>query len=821
MANVIGSLLLALGANLLLRREQGRSALDDTDTQLSARGSPAPMVIGTRRVSPVHNWWGDRRVKQLETDVGFSSLGSVSTGEEVSEAGTHVIHSGRFDLLQSIKVGSKTLYEGPLSRSAGSGVSINLGPPNNATAFVYFGELDQPINERLAAGSGAGTEGLGIRSRWPGFGYIEYRRIKLGGAATWPNLAYTLTTQRETTLTESPAWLGASQEGASDSGQSLAHALWALLVDPWPDGVGADPAGLEQDCFEVLGQLAADEHLPVNLRADDAPQALEVIGRLLTQFGAMMPEVAAKLAPRAVRDATQAIIDALPVIDHWPIEGKPQAGERHRPFEANTAPYTFPDRDLDFRDNTVGQRSDAAVRAEGRVVRRRKRLDDITDRSLAERISDLRSLDDFAPQDLIRLRASAGAARLVPGELFVLAPAGEAATVCAVVSARRDADPSASIAAAPLRLASPAAAQPAPNPDPGAGGALAPDLRFAAYELGRPFVDLDARRLGVVRIRANAVAAGSQVYGASTLPISFSLLGENPGYAFGGLLTADLPQQRPTVLEGAAAPEIDAFGGEVGDIIEAADLSDAALRQDWLTGRQVAVIGEGPDYEIAFVRALEQTQSDPPRYRLEGLISGRFDSQTSFHAAGTPVYIVGSRSSGRVTPLPLPGAWPNSAWLKSVPFSASETIDVSEVTADEAQLLARSSKPLSVLNLRANGQWHGPTYQGGQDIQLTWDYRVIDGLGSAAGEQIAGQAIGGKPTRDGAFSIVVSSGSPLTQVRLLSVASDDTRQVGATYDAATNAADHGGTPASVLEFQVTQSRGAFLSAPRRITVTKE
>lgn len=820
----VGGVIVAVGFSLLSSVIGGRKkapfiGFDEQPTATAERGAQMPTLLGRRRVTPNFLWAGDR-----SRSGGGGKGGRGGGASTYAEAAWHGLTEGPCDRLHAIWVGETKIYTGPIARTGGSpfasGSSLTTVAPHAGTLYWHWGENNQPVNTRLAQGSGHGTLGVGIASRWPGLCYGDYRRLTLGSGPAWPNLQYELEKRCPVAgITSAADWIDETTPGAGDDGVNWAHALWTSCV------LGGIPCDrLLCPCFNEIADVCEAERVPVNLLIPGGASAQQAIAALLQDVHAMMPEWGGKIAPRALREVAAAQVASLPLVsrDVWG-PGPPIPSNIRPAFAPTRTLYTFPDRTIGERAQPIRRDADAASQGAGQVTPRVVQISSVTHAGTAAKLADLRANEDLGTRANVRMEVGRAAVNLLPGDQFRLETPGAPTSVCMVTSmARSPGSPSATMSAVKRRVSSLAAGAGAPAP-PGtpAPGSLGADLIFVPQELpwaiARPVAD---PRLGVLRVRASAVTLGAEVLGSLTSS-GYATLGENNGYAFGGTLDATLALGATIIGQAGDGPVITQYGPEMN---EAEDLSASTLENDWLAGRQLALIGEGADAEIVFVRSV--TSLGGGQWRLNHVVRGRMDTDAKAWASGTPVLFFGPLvpSAVRVTPIAAPAmlAAGLTVNVKSVPFSAQTSIDPATVTAKALAVVGRAARPLPIENLRCNGRLHseGATYPAAGDAVFTFDYRVRDGAGSAAGELPAGVPIGAKPTREGPFLIEIWSGGGPTLVRTITLASDATDTTGATYTNADNAADHGGTPVASFEARVYCQRGALAGRRRTITVTK-
>ncbi|HEV7299691.1 MAG TPA: hypothetical protein VGN72_10030 [Tepidisphaeraceae bacterium] len=129
----------------------------------------------------------------------------------------------------------------------------------------------------------------------------------------------------------------------------------------------------------------------------------------------------------------------------------------------------------------------------------------------------------------------------------------------------------------------------------------------------------------------------------------------------------------------------------------------------------------------------------------------------------------------------------------------------------------RDRRPLRPANFRANDGQFRDTYVAGGDVVFAWSYRVKDGRGRAAGEQLAGVPVGeGVPTRQGRFRVRVLDADGETVLRTIYV-DDDAATT--TYTNAQIITDFIFEPAEIVA-ELVNLDGTWQSEARRITITK-
>jgi len=171
----------ALASRALAKNNQEKITLkDDKPTSTATRGDSTNYFIGKRRVGPYIAWVGD----QVKTEEGIQQI--------ALQAGWHILGVGPCHILHRIYQSGAIIFNGNISREDyPSGSKIELG--KEGSFYIYWGEEDQPVNERLNKSPWNDSTRLGIASRWPFHCYILWDRKRLGPQTTWPAMEYEVT----------------------------------------------------------------------------------------------------------------------------------------------------------------------------------------------------------------------------------------------------------------------------------------------------------------------------------------------------------------------------------------------------------------------------------------------------------------------------------------------------------------------------------------------------------------------------------------------------------------------------------------------------
>ncbi len=188
----LGLFVLSIGLSILaakLLAPKKQAGTPDAPTTLATRGSFIQRVLGRRKVAAVFGWAGERASRKEGGKSGFLGVGA-QKGEKVwTEMGWHLLAVGPGQILHEIEQAGKIIFKGPITNvSHPSGSFISLG--GEGGFFIFWGEVDQPINFFLGGTGVTQSNATGVFSRWPNLMYIDWRGKRLGTSPVWPALNY-------------------------------------------------------------------------------------------------------------------------------------------------------------------------------------------------------------------------------------------------------------------------------------------------------------------------------------------------------------------------------------------------------------------------------------------------------------------------------------------------------------------------------------------------------------------------------------------------------------------------------------------------------
>lgn len=206
----VGLFALGVGLSWLagrLLKEKKQPGTPDAPTTLATRGSFVQRVLGRRKVAAVFGWAGERASRKEGGGGGKGGLfGGGGDKEKIwTESGWHQLAVGPGQILHEIEQAGKVIFKGPITNiSHPSGSFISLG--GEGGFFIYWGEVDQPINFFLGGTGVVLGNATGVFSRWPHCMYIDWRGKRLGTSPVWPALNYDIEIGPSATyLSDTPA----------------------------------------------------------------------------------------------------------------------------------------------------------------------------------------------------------------------------------------------------------------------------------------------------------------------------------------------------------------------------------------------------------------------------------------------------------------------------------------------------------------------------------------------------------------------------------------------------------------------------------------
>ncbi len=518
--------------------------------------------------------------------------------------------------------------------------------------------------------------------------------------------------------------------------------LSELLYDPAPAGLGLGTDEIDETSVDdVIAALDAEGLDPPSIVIPDGESIDGALGEWMLDMG-----VALRWNPATGQDEFFLVREDA---EAWTIpaeatEGPPPEIESFADeVAANAIVFSFPDASRNYRDTVIARGADGLATLSTVTRARKVQIRSVVDFDAAAKIAMRRSQEELGNLVQYTFELARGAARIRVGERIALPDLGITTTL-RVLTTRRDQDGNRTTVKAlvdsygvPVVTHTPADGGGTSNPaiDPTA------DLAFTFVE-APPHLALLAGivmpSLLILRVRANA----------SILGAAANLSNDGTNYYDSGRDAASHVGFQ--LQEGIAAT--DAYSIEDGplatllgpDVDQLQDLT--ADEAAWREGRQFLVIGE----ELFYLRNAELISGTT--YRLHGLLRARLGTARGTHAISAKGYVGTINDTQNVNdPMLRPGA---SIRLKSQPFT-STFLSLASITAVTKTLKGKGVTPPPVCALEVAEPALGvPAYHTGENVVFSWAYSSPQILGTGAGMQPAGSAVGSSPVQ-GEFEIEV------------------------------------------------------------------
>ena len=264
-----------------------------------------------------------------------------------------------------------------------------------------------------------------------------------------------------------------------------------------------------------------------------------------------------------------------------------------------------------------------------------------------------------------------------------------------------------------------------------------PDPRVAVLEPSRAVIP-NEDGIFVARIRAHSQIVSSSII-TSPDDTSYLASATPPQHCTGGDLLEALPDTDPTLIE--SGPLVSVVGP---DILDVADLTSS--EELWKSGSQIAIINN----EVFYLRSILIV--GPGQFRLQGLIRARKGTSIGDHDIGDTVYIMGSESFKESTPAFLAAG--TEVYVKSLPSSSTTTIEADEVSPVNITYQGGGYRPLPISNLNTENM--GAYWLAGEDVPIRWSYKNASGV-AGAGILRTGETAATDPP-EMQFNVIITDG---------------------------------------------------------------
>lgn len=546
---------------------------------------------------------------------------------------------------------------------------------------------------------------------------------------------------------------------ATDDGANVAHMVADMLFEPWPLGLGRDPAGMEPwdlDSLETWGQESETLGLRSSIISVGGEQVSSLLGAIMQDHGVLLIVDTlndGKMSFRRVREPS----GTLPNISEDLFSGGPPERETLRgERNADKLVFKFTDRDNGFGDMTIGVTSSGSIGYSEYARAREVPIVSTTHFPTAAILAEQRSQEELAGAGQFTIQVSRGARTLLPGDPITADTFDDVLRVIEVGTDPLTEETS-------LRVMPDAYGVRRTDfvNEPGGGTANPVDPEadmFRPLEIPEALLTVEDVFLAVVRARAHSQTFEAAEH-ASADGTTYTLLGIESGAAFGGILDAGM--ELTDAYYQAQGPTFDGFGPDVAGVL---DLTGDDL--SWSRGRQLAVIADDDGVEICFVRKV--TALGGNQYRLDGLLRARYDTRRRAWSAGAEVYVFANDEFQTFDDLLLEPA--AELWVKSQPFATGGAVSLAAVAPKVTTLYGKGVVPVPPEAPYCSAPYKGsPSYATGDDVTVRWGWSTSSSTNTGAGYQAAGAAIGAAVIKGSFLVELRTSGGTLVQTDTVSV----------------------------------------------------
>lgn len=246
---------------------RSRAIAAEFNAPTSSEGIPVPIVYGTQRVPLLISYYGDFKSVTTETSVGGGGSGAVTGGGAKQTQISYYLDwmgtlcFGPIDILHSIDINKKLIWDGPLDFSSGAISTLSAGDYGNL--YFAWGIANQPVNGILAALQPDQTP------RHHRIAYLSSDEWLLGASPSLQTITATVSRFPQTCIPNINTRVG-------DYDANPAAVIVDLLTHPYY-GLRIPLAYIDLPAFKAAGELFQEEELGISLTVDQARSATSYI----------------------------------------------------------------------------------------------------------------------------------------------------------------------------------------------------------------------------------------------------------------------------------------------------------------------------------------------------------------------------------------------------------------------------------------------------------------------------------------------------------------------------------------------------------------
>ena len=500
-----------------------------------------------------------------------------------------------------------------------------------------------------------------------------------------------------------------------NDGLNLAHAIYQLVFESYPHGLGISTDDFNIASLEALGELCETETLYGAFLAEQGEEAIASIAGMMQDIGVLLRfNIKSGLFEfTSVRAPT---VTPPNLDDDSLLAPLPEIESRHAGSIKSRLVFSFIDRANKFKPMTYTIDDDSIYDERGHFQSISVEIQSIINYSVAVQVAERRSQEELGNFAAITVHSKGEARALLPGDIITVDGIDETLRLMEVVF-----DPLSSKVDLVCVIdfygitASSFSGSASYNTNTIEAGGVTP---FKFTELPS-FLNKGSIKVICPYLRQNASVRAGAVHISADDSTYFRVHTEQ-GLQSGGALITSLTDTDPTFID--EGPTIQLIGPDIG---EALDLSGD--EENWRLGRQICIIND----EIFYLKNVTALGGD--LYRLDGLIRARYDTVKGNHAGGSWVFIFQNRNIKPFSDLLIQ---PDKTLYVKVQPIGINTSDLSDIAAHEVPVVGKGVVPMLPANLRTTNMMNA--WDTGDDVPLKWTYRSAAYLNSGAGLQGGG-----------------------------------------------------------------------------------
>lgn len=569
--------------------------------------------------------------------------------------------------------------------------------------------------------------------------------------------------------------------------------MYQLLFETYPHGMGLSTTLFNLTDMEAIFDYfaATDTKLPASIYLKDGQSFTDGIGSIMQDCGILLGLDPASGKYRFFRPWSTDVATEIPIGKYLP--GDEYMETNYAILDSELHTYSFKDANRKFSDSTILNTDDGSTKYTGVPNAKKTELITVRDIVTASMVAAYRDREDYGrttvPMDLSKDLLDIAPGGLftfegIPGKYRLMEKTVEPdnATIKAEFIEDVYSEPSPFIAKEPSGL----------FPSDNAGAEL--DLQVALLEINR-FTNPDADGVVMVRVRANQQIIGTIPH-LSSNNSTYSQYEATSAYGVGGVLTEVISAAGPAII--TTGPQFTVNGPDISNIL---DLTSTDSKASWKGGQQLCLI----DNELFFVQGATPVEGQDATYTLTGLIRARMGTVKAAHAIGAQIILFNVEAIDILNAAFLVAG--STVYAKSMPYTSSDLVDLSDITAVSLAYKGGGFRPLPPVNLTTADRCRA--FVSGTDTAFVWGYRnVLGGAGAGLG---LSDGIYNAPAAEGYFKLEfrTTGGTLVRTVNNLTSPSY-------TYSDANRISDFSGNSFKVRVYNVLNS---LLSDYEEITIT--